>query len=390
VRTRRALVWIAGIGLLGAASAEIPHLGVETPHALPAYCANVPALDATLFLLGDAGAPRTPEPLLEALVEEARAAVAERGADRVAIAFLGDNVYPEGLRAAEHEGRAIDERRLDAQLDAVRRSGARGVLVPGNHDWSNGDADGWDAVKRQTRYVAARGASVLPPNGCPGPATVRVGDRLGVVAIDSQWWLHAHAKPADAGAGCAASDPAAVEAALAASLRDLGDRHAIVVAHHPLASGGPHGGHFGLREHLFPFLEVDHRAWVPLPFFGSIAPVLRTLGASDQDAPGPKHRAFAAALGRSFAARPPLVYAAGHDHSLQVIRSGPARFQVVSGAGSAANLTWVYPVADSLFGAAESGFVRLDAYDGGAVDLTVRTLDAAGAARTAFRACLTE
>jgi hypothetical protein len=381
---------MAGIGLLGAASAELPHLGVPATPALPERCAGPTALDASVFLLGDAGAPRTPEPLLEALVEEARAAVEAVGADRVAIAFLGDNVYPEGLRAADDLGRAIDERRLDAQLDAVRRSGARGLLVPGNHDWANGGAEGWEAVKRQTRYVAARGAAVLPPNGCPGPATALVGDRVGLVAIDSQWWLHAHAKPADAGAGCAESDVATVEAALAATLGDLGDRHAIVVAHHPLASGGPHGANFGFREHLFPFLEVDSRAWMPLPFFGSIAPVLRALGASDQDVPGPKHRAFAAALGRSFAARPPLVYAAGHDHSLQLLRAGPAQFQVVSGAGSAANLTWVYPVAGSLFGAAESGFVRLDAYDAGAVDLTVRTLDARGIARTAFSACLAE
>jgi hypothetical protein len=363
--------------------------------ALPARCADPGARDASLFLVGDAGAPRTPEPLLEALVAEAREAVAERGAERIAIAFLGDNVYPVGLRAADHPERGQDERRLDAQLDVVRRSGARGVFVPGNHDWSNGAADGWEAVKRQTRYVAARGAKVLPPLGCPGPATVPLGARLALVAVDTQWWLHAHAKPGapaaegDASGGCAAAEVGAVEAALAAALRDTGGRHAIVLGHHPLASGGPHGARFGWQEHLFPLREVDRRAWLPLPVLGSVWPLLRIYGQSDQDIPGARHRALAASLGRAFAASPPLVYAAGHDHSLQLLRAGPARFQVVSGAGSAPNLTWAYAVEGSLYHAARSGWFRLDAYESGAVEIAARALEGARAA-DAYRACLGE
>ena len=361
---------------------------VATP--LPERCADPGAPDSTLFLLGDAGSPRAPEPLLEALVADARAAVAALGAERVAIVFLGDNIYPQGLDAADHERRAEDERRLGAQLDAVRRAGARGVFVPGNHDWSNGEPAGWDAVKRQTRYVAARGASMLPPDGCPGPATLALGDRLALVALDTQWWLHAYAKPSDASAGCAESDPAAVEAAIGAALRDANGRQAIVVAHHPLVSGGPHGGHFGWREHLFPLREMDRDLWIPIPVLGSIGPVARLLGASDQDVAGPRYRALAAMLARAFAAAPPLAYAAGHDHSLPLLRAGPARFQIVSGAGSAENLTWAHAVAGSLFHAAASGYVRLDAGSGGAVAIAVRTLDGAAGATDAYRACLSD
>jgi hypothetical protein len=104
----------------------------------PERCAAGASPDATLLLVGDAGAPRTPEPLLDALAREATEAVAALGRERVSIAFLGDNVYPHGLRAPDHPDRARDEARLLSQLAVVHGSGARGWFVPGNHDWENG------------------------------------------------------------------------------------------------------------------------------------------------------------------------------------------------------------------------------------------------------------
>lgn len=388
MRGRRALLSFAALCAVVAAVGEIQSLAVRPADPLPARCANADRPDAALFLVGDAGAPRATEPLLEALRDEARERVDALGAGRVAIAFLGDNVYPAGLRAADHPGRAADERRLDAQLDIARKSGARGVFVPGNHDWDDQRAGGWDAIKRQTRYVAARGAVVLPPDGCPGPAVLALGDRLSLVALDTQWWMHDYAKPSDAAAGCAATDLPAIESAIAGALRDAGDRHAIVLAHHPLATGGPHGARFGWSEHLFPIREVDRRGWIPLPVIGSIWPVLRMLGRAGQDLPHASYRALGASLERAFAAERPLALAAGHDHSLQLLRAGPARFQIVSGAGSPANVTWAHPVEGSLFAAATPGWVRLDAYADGAVELAVRGGAERGTASDLHRACL--
>jgi hypothetical protein len=357
--------------------------------SLPAQCdAPESALDATLFLVGDAGAPRAGDPLLAALRDDVAERVRQLGAERVAIAFLGDNVYPRGLRAASHPARAEDERRLLAQLEAVRASGARGFFVPGNHDWDDGGDAGWDAVKRQSRFVAARGAAMAPPLGCAGPVARPLGRTLELVFLDTQWWLHRGPKPRDAASGCAALDAAGVERALAAALAAAAHRHAIVMAHHPLATGGPHGARFGLLQHLFPFRELAHGAWIPVPIAGSIWPLLRMRGVGDQDVTSPAYRALAAALGRAFAAAPPLVFAAGHDHDLQLIRGGPARYQVVSGAGSAANTTWALPIDGTLYAAARPGWMRVDGLDGGGVEIDVRVVGETGA-ESAHRACLT-
>jgi hypothetical protein len=68
-------------------------------------------------------------------------------------------------------------------------------------------------------------------------------------------------------------------------------------------------------------------------------------------------------LRSALGAEPPLVYAAGHDHNLQVIEgrdlAGPL---VVSGAGSTQNVTTVTAIARTLFAHAHSGFVVLDFY----------------------------
>lgn len=387
MQARRAALAFAGLCVLVAGAAVLDEL-VATPAApLASACAEPGPRDGSLFLIGDAGAPRAPEPLLEALVAALREEVAALGAERVAVVFLGDNIYPEGLHAVGHPLRAEDERRLGAQLDVVRRSGARGLFVPGNHDWSNGGPDGWDAVKRQTRYVAARGGTVVPPDGCPGPVTRALGDRLALVALDTQWWLHEFEKPSDDASGCAAAEPGAVEAAIASTLRDAAGRHAIVLAHHPLVTGGPHGTRFGWRQHLFPLREIDRRWWLPLPLVGSAWPLLRHLGASAQDLPGAAYVAMTASLARAFAAATPLAFAAGHDHSLQLIARGPARFQIVSGAGSAPNLSEVHAVDGSLFHAAASGWVRVGTFAGGAVEIEIRRLSAAESLDP-YRACL--
>jgi hypothetical protein len=391
MRRRR---WILGLAVLAAWSAAVVWSSADwrsrpAVPALPERCAGTRDADATLFLVGDAGAPRRDEPLLAALRDEASAQVRALGAARVAIAFLGDNIYPKGLRQAAHPARAEDERRLLAQLDVVRESGARGFFVPGNHDWSNGGDDGWDAVKRQTRFVAARGASVVPPHGCAGPVALPLGTQLELVFLDTQWWLQDGPKPQGGDSGCATGDAAAVEAALRDALAAALPRHGIVVAHHPLATGGPHGARFGWMQHLFPFRELSPwGAWMPVPLLGSIWPLLRIYGFDGQDATSRRYREMAASIRRALTAAPPLVCAAGHDHDLQLIRDVIPRFHVVSGAGTAANVTWALPVDGTLYAAAVPGYVRLDAFADGAVEIAMRVLDERGAATDALRACL--
>lgn len=346
--------------------------------------ASPPAAEAILLLVGDAGkpAPRG-EPVLRALEREAA-----REPERTTVVFLGDNVYPRGLPSPGARSRPEAERRLVAQLDAVRTPGLRVVFVPGNHDWDSEREDGWSAVRRQAGFVAERGpagARYLPADGCPGPTVVDVGQRLRLVALDTQWFLHPFDKPRDPSSSCAADSDAEVVAALREALREGVGRDVVVIAHHPLVSGGPHGGRFTLRQHVFPLTDLKPWLWLPLPGIGSIYPAARRSGVSPQDIPSQENQCMRELLLTALAERPPLAWAAGHEHSLQVIFTGVPRFVLVSGAGIHGHTTPVKEVEGSLYASDDAGFMRIEfPPSGGIPRLAVLGVDEQGIAKERF------
>jgi len=323
--------------------------------APPAPSAPTGEIDVTLFLIGDAGAPASPpasEPVLVAL----RTAVATSPAP--VIVYLGDNLYPAGLPDSTAAGRREAERRLDEQLRVTRETGVRTFFVPGNHDWGNG-APG---LRRQEAFIRAGGggrATLLPPNGCPGPAIADVGATVRVIALDTEWWLQDDARPSNA-SSCPELSSAQIIGSLNTAVRDAGERVVIVVAHHPLRTGGPHGGHFGWEDHIFPLRAIKPWLVIPLPIVGSLYPIARAHGVSSQDVSSRAYRRLRAALDSVFVRSRPLVYAAGHEHGLQVIAGTSTRWLLVSGGGTYGHFSHTTALDSARFARKASGFMRID------------------------------
>jgi hypothetical protein len=358
-------------------------------HLLVALCLGAPVASASgpvetsLFLIGDAGAPHPSEPVLRALTQ----AVAEAPGWPFVV-FLGDNVYPRGIPAPGDEGRGEAERRLTAQVDAVMAAKARGIFIPGNHDWRRPGRDGWDGVLRQAELVRERGRGDLgfePGGGCPGPVTQDLGTGLRLVVLDTEWWLRDGPKPRDPDSSCPADSEAEVLAGLEAALAGAGDRAVVVAAHHPLESGGVHGGHFGWKDHLFPLREWKRWLWLPLPGLGSLYPMVRQGGMITEDLPSARYTrmrsAFLGVLGRHH----PLAWASGHEHSLQVIEGDQVRYLIVSGAGIVGHTRAPGRLASTLFASGEAGFFRLDLEAGGGASLAAVTVGKDGGSREGYR-----
>ena len=285
-------------------------------------------------------------------MKSAVSALDERGVPTTVL-FLGDNVYDEGLR----EGFPEDLRFLEAQVEVVAGTSARGIFLPGNHDWANTPTDvGLRRMMNQAqalRDFSRTGANVslMPQGGCPGPERVNLEDFQGdvlaaLVLLDTAWWMLNPSTPSR----CSVSTREDVIREVERVVSEASDVPVIVAAHHPLRSGGPHGG------------NASSLRWL-----ADRAGLLRDdLNTGDyQDFIERMFEVF----GRS--ARP-MIYVAGHEHSLQVIdesMEGASVLHLVSGSGS--KVTGVGPIEGSRFAAALLGYMCLDFRSGGSIQLSV-------------------
>ncbi len=371
----RAAKWVAAA--LAAMAACTPAL--EPATLVPAPMAPKDSIQLAVILIGDAGSSAYDgEPVLGELALQSDSLRPVRQF----VVFLGDNVYPRGVPPLGHPNRDDAERKVAAQVLAIRKGSAQGLLIPGNHDWDRQGRDGWNSIRRQDTLVRKFGGKdvrLAPAGGCPGPDVVDLGTHVRLIALDSEWWVHNDVKPYGETSPCPTRTYDEVEDSLEGALRDKGERHAIVLTHHPLRSGGIHGGSFTLMDHIFPLRHVKPWLWVPLPLIGSIYPFARQMGISNQDLNGRKYLLMREALERAFRRHPPLVIASGHDHDLEVIRGGSPRitnaaYQLVSGAGILGHASVVRKIDGSLFHREAAGFMRLDFTRDGRVRLSVTTV----------------
>jgi hypothetical protein len=326
----------------------------------------VAEVDAVVFLIGDAGdAIPDQSPVLARLSEQVEEW--SRGLQRdsaVSVMYLGDIVYPSGLHAPGHPDRQADSLRLWSQIEVVSGPAARQFnsfawFLPGNHDWGQaaGDEGIAQIMNLDTALVVARqsgnAVSLVPPRASPGPVIRDLRRNLRLVALDTHWFLQERA-------------PQAKDAffeRITEALVEAGDREVIFMAHHPFRSAGPHGA-----------LVSTTRALGVLYLF-------KKAGTLIQDLNSPIYKEFLLRLDRAIAqaGRPPLIFAGGHDHSLQVLNGlgGPnePRFTLISGAGS--KISSITQVPELAYAAERPGFMVLVIRNDDAVDLYVHAGDPA-------------
>ncbi len=307
-------------------------------------------IETTLFLVGDAGEPDPREVGAPLDSIHAQAALAPQ---RSVILFLGDNVYPTGIPDEGRAEWADARRRLAAQVTAVPM-GARGIFIPGNHDWGYPDEApfGLYALRLQEAMIdelaGGRDVRLLPSNGCPGPVTMDVG-RTRLVLLDTQWWLHEYIVR-DEQSDCAANAYGEVTARLRAAVADTTPgRITFVAAHHPLMSGGPHGGYCGITG---PFHRFGGRA---------------------QDIMSGRNQMMRDSIEAAMSINPPLAFVAGHEHNQQVLHGGEStQYVLVSGAGSYSKAECAVRMRESYYVSQNrSGFMRIDILRGQGVHLQV-------------------
>ena len=278
---------------------------------------------------------------------------------KTTILFLGDNLYKSGLpddQSAEYnQAKTI----LDSQLSIADNTPAIVYMIPGNHDWDNAGRDGYAAIVRQQLYVdnwRNNNVNFYPKDGCPGPEEISLGTDITLILFDSQWWMHRFDKP-EIESDCPYNTKEEVLARFEEIVARNVNKLVIVACHHPLKSHSVHGGYFTLKQHIFPLTDIKKSLYIPMPVFGSIYPIARSVFGTHQDLQHPEYANMIRQVEEAVKSHPNIVFVAGHDHGLQLIKDTSHSY-IVSGSGAKTNR--VSKGKNSLYASGENGFSVLE------------------------------
>jgi len=339
------------------------HSAEDPPWIAEGEAGTSPEIELThrVVLIGDAGYYLEDDPTLAAVGEWARPV------DSATVVLLGDNIYNEGLTDDDRER---GEQILAQQLDATE---ARKLVIPGNHDWGFLPKDqNAQAIRNQQAFVDGwpdGRAEFIPKDGCMGPVAriLREGsdDRKGVVfvALDPTPWINERLRedcPSE-------TTKEQVLDELDGLLARHADQFVIVASHYPMLTGGPHGG---LTYGFFIDMIVTPLGWM-----------MGGLGNTYE----PDYADWIARTQAVMRRHPPAIYAAGHDHSLQILEAGDvAGMHVVSGAGARERVSTVTHLPDTRFAHAAPGFVVVDFGTNEGEDVVILRVVEAGAEAPVF------
>jgi hypothetical protein len=328
--------------------------------------AQVDSISQRVFLIGDAGElVGNTHPVVDWLKKN----VNWDDEKNVAV-YLGDNIYPYGL-PMEGEGDYVRSKNvIDYQVGLVKGKKGKAFFIPGNHDWKNGKIGGWQQAMNQENYINSleqKNIIAQPTDGCPGPVAFDLSEKVVLVLMDSQWFLHIHDKP-----GPSSNCTAKTVDEFTTELREIVASHPnqllIMAMHHPIYSHGVHGGDYTWKEHFFPLTAINPNLYIPLPVIGSIYPIARGVFGNLQDVNHPLYRTMANTVDQVLREHSNPIAVAGHDHSLQMIIRDTLPY-IVSGSGS--NLSRVKQnnrQGKLIFSDLNYGFALLEVHKSGKVD----------------------
>jgi len=309
--------------------------------AIVSYQASSEQLKQRIVLLGDAGYSKL-SPLEPSL--QLAADIAKEEPNKTKVLFLGDNIYTRGFPVLKNGKTEYNKKQikqisyLTAQLQVAKLSGSQLYLLPGNHDWIARQVDGQAAYIQDYAQEHNLNASLVPyqQGKKPLPEIMHLPG-ISLLFIDSTWWLRKSGKNVD-------KVNKHIEKLLAQHKSDYPDNIIMVNSHHPIKSVGPHGS-FGKVAECIEDKKCKHRK------VGEIA--------------HPVAQKAIKTLTQQLAGMDKVIYAAGHDHSLQVFEfdnEGSEQVALVSGAANHNKISAVGEAKDNTFALSDIGFMVLDVY----------------------------
>jgi hypothetical protein len=236
------------------------------------------------------------------------------------VLFLGDNIYPKGIRPEGHKHHAQDMKKMAIQLDMLKKHRGQMYMIPGNHDWKMGKMKGLEYVQRQSDVVNQYLRQNMPQYtegsahyfkyaGLPGPERVEL-DGVTLIMIDTDWWIHKQLlHPVKLIDNSIEKTEMLFFQQFDAYLSEAQQKgqKIVVVAHHPLYLTGANS------------VKLE-----PLRFLITYTP-LKVMGMAGMNraargmAPQPNYKRLVKKFEAHLAPYPQVIWVSGHDHDQQLI-----------------------------------------------------------------------
>ena len=290
-------------------------------------CAQSDSVRTRIYLIGDTGkkavVSKNYQQFSQAITQDKPSCVL----------FLGDNVYPKGIRPVGNKHHETDVKKLQIQLSLLKNHKGQFYMIPGNHDWQMGKKNGLSHVLRQqvlvdkyikdslTQYTPEQ-AHYYKPTGLPGPEKVEL-EGITIIMVDTDWWVHNQIfHPVKKLENSKKKTETLFFQQFDAYLKEANDKgnKIFVMTHHPLYLSGKNS------KPMQPLRFLVN--YTPLAVFGVAGLYRAARGMSPQ----PSYKRMVRKFEQHIAPYKHIIWLSGHDHDQQLIEKNNVT-QIVCGNG---------------------------------------------------------
>jgi len=251
------------------------------------------------------------------------------------------------------------ESKLAKYVKKARKKGAKVYAVSGDLDWDNAGYNGLDTViKFQKRFKKKADKNIfIPKNHCPGPYVKDIGDNIRLVGINSQWWLHPYRKLTPTDSECKEIILPQILDELKEAIGTAGSRKVILVAHHPIVSGGVYGGNLNIKGHIFPYTHNNPSDRKFRPIFGSFYHYYRQNVGGNQDFSSEAYKQYVKDIKELLYNYQNVIICSAHEYDLQLLKFNN-NYQIIS--GSFLQSATPGKTKNTIYNTKNAGFVKLE------------------------------
>lgn len=359
------------LAILFSACANFQIHTLEDEPGMTADIAPIGEPEYSTFMVGDLGYDfARGMTTLDAMVRAMPA-----GKKKSSLMLLGDITGKKGLR--KKDGEELEQ--LDALGNLLSQVPGKVFYTPGENEIARsgnfGRLDRLEDYFEDNEEKFGKKVHFMPNNQCSGPDDEKIYERVGLIGINTAWYMADWARDEEVSEGCDYRNRDAMMAALVDEIKGYRDQVKIVMMHHPTQSNGNRGGKFSLGQHIFPLADVIPGAYVPLPLLGTVIRAVQGVGGGPQDIQNLRYQQFINKLKSGIDDEVNVIFVSAHEHNMMLVHE-KEYMQIVAGSGSVRG-----PANggnDANFVAGQIGYSRLDFYPNGSVYTGFYTVDEAG------------